>query len=640
MKNQVQRIFAVLFAFALVFTNATATGWAAEVVPLSTQTATTFAQLETHLATAAVTAINITGTLSGGTLNVNRTVTLTGEGTISFNTNAAQLNINSGGHLILDGPTITRSTLNNSSNGVRLAASNSRFTMRSGAVRGHHVGVVQANTDNTGIQITLEGGVIENNREGGLRAGRHTITTMSGTAIIRGNGSAAQALSTGGVLMNGGGTFNMSGGEITNNIGATGNAGGVTIGSTTVPASPGNFTMTGGRITDNRAPQGAAIRVAHNNAQNVSISAAAVFSGNLASQATTIRNDLFDTFTAIRPATVSAGYHAFSGHDIYVTNAPAPPPPVVVTGVVVTPLSAVAERGENVNFSAVVNGTGNPPQAVIWAVSGAVSSDTTISNNGVLTVSANETAASLTVTATSVANSSVSGSATVTVQAPAEPTLIVSSESSRAGRNVNVQIAIENNPGFASMLMRVAFPEDLTLVGYSLTDAYLYPSFTMPYLPSEQNHVFMGWVGRDSNIETNGALINLTFAVATGAALAPHPISITFESANNPGFVDLPTKLTSVPGVLEELNITVINGEISVLPTLLVGDLSGDGRVTSADATLLAQFLVGNISLPNPLVADINCDGQVYVDDLIRLARVLVGMAPTLCPHGGCDRCM
>jgi hypothetical protein len=75
-------------------------------------------------------------------------------------------------------------------------------------------------------------------------------------------------------------------------------------------------------------------------------------------------------------------------------------------------------KGGTQQFSAVVNGTGSPAQTVDWSVEGGVSSGTVISPGGLLTVDAAETAASLTVRATSTVDPAVSGTAAVTVTGP------------------------------------------------------------------------------------------------------------------------------------------------------------------------------------------------------------------------------
>ena len=96
-------------------------------------------------------------------------------------------------------------------------------------------------------------------------------------------------------------------------------------------------------------------------------------------------------------------------------------PPESVTGVSIRPADATVEAGQTVQFSATVSGTGEFSQEVTWSVSGGVSAGTSISADGLLTVAADETATSLTVTATASGGSSIYGTATVTVTPPSTP---------------------------------------------------------------------------------------------------------------------------------------------------------------------------------------------------------------------------
>ena len=92
--------------------------------------------------------------------------------------------------------------------------------------------------------------------------------------------------------------------------------------------------------------------------------------------------------------------------------------PATITGVTVTPTAATVEAGGTQQFTATVRGTGNFREEVTWSVSGNESDDTTI-ENGFLTVAADETAATLTVTATAVVDDTKSDTAMVTVTQPA-----------------------------------------------------------------------------------------------------------------------------------------------------------------------------------------------------------------------------
>jgi len=89
-----------------------------------------------------------------------------------------------------------------------------------------------------------------------------------------------------------------------------------------------------------------------------------------------------------------------------------------VTGVTVSPDQVTVLNGGTQAFTANVTVTGSASTAVNWSVSGALSPDTHITEGGLLTVGADETAQTLTVTATSVFDSAKTGNAAVTVVIP------------------------------------------------------------------------------------------------------------------------------------------------------------------------------------------------------------------------------
>ena len=86
-----------------------------------------------------------------------------------------------------------------------------------------------------------------------------------------------------------------------------------------------------------------------------------------------------------------------------------------VTAIDVSPATAAAVKGSTVNFIATVTATGFVDQSVTWTVTGANKDATVIDAAGNLHIAADETATTLTVTATSVATPAVSDSATVTI---------------------------------------------------------------------------------------------------------------------------------------------------------------------------------------------------------------------------------
>lgn len=98
----------------------------------------------------------------------------------------------------------------------------------------------------------------------------------------------------------------------------------------------------------------------------------------------------------------------FANAVIFVPGAPS------VTSVTVSPSSATVNKGNMLQLNAVVEAENFAPKSVVWSVDSEVS---TVSANGLLTVDADETKGTLTVTATSTFNSEKKGTATITVPA-------------------------------------------------------------------------------------------------------------------------------------------------------------------------------------------------------------------------------
>jgi len=86
-----------------------------------------------------------------------------------------------------------------------------------------------------------------------------------------------------------------------------------------------------------------------------------------------------------------------------------------VTEVKVSPAEVSVQKGTTQQFTATVTATGGASEVVTWTVTGNSLTATTISNNGLLTVAAGETASTITVTATSDFDKTKFGTASVTV---------------------------------------------------------------------------------------------------------------------------------------------------------------------------------------------------------------------------------
>lgn len=99
----------------------------------------------------------------------------------------------------------------------------------------------------------------------------------------------------------------------------------------------------------------------------------------------------------------------FSNAILFTTGA------VGVTSVSVSPKAAQATPGQNVQLTASVVTTGYAPQDVKWSVTGNASAGTTVDCNGLVHIAADESADTVTVTATSCYDNGKSDTATITL---------------------------------------------------------------------------------------------------------------------------------------------------------------------------------------------------------------------------------
>ena len=83
-----------------------------------------------------------------------------------------------------------------------------------------------------------------------------------------------------------------------------------------------------------------------------------------------------------------------------------------VTNVTVTPSTATLSKGASLQLTVTVATTGLASKDVTWTISSQLSS---ITQNGLLTIAPNETAATITVTATSKGDANKKGTATITI---------------------------------------------------------------------------------------------------------------------------------------------------------------------------------------------------------------------------------
>jgi|GEM_PF-1956557 len=210
-----------------------------------------------------------------------------------------------------------------------------------------------------------------------------------------------------------------------------------------------------------------------------------------------------------------------------------------------------------------------------------------------------------------------------------EPTLSVSTEFADQGEQVTVNFRVNNNPGFANMVFRVNYPAGLSVLSYQSHPA-LYMGAQFPGLGLDDpegsgDSRILGWIGGTENFRMdgtdeyiNGTILTVTFQIAQGVPRGTfQEISAVFESYRGP---ELPTNAAEQ----EIPNFVTASGGVHIRQ-LIMGDVNGDGRITSADATLLARWVVGQYVVMDRRAAYFSNNGRIEPLSVILLARRLAG---------------
>ncbi len=116
----------------------------------------------------------------------------------------------------------------------------------------------------------------------------------------------------------------------------------------------------------------------------------------------------------------------------------------------------------------------------------------------------------------------------ISAMAVAAPTIVVDTKTAARGRNVDVNIALQNNPGIISMKLSIEYDTDaLELVARKNGDAFFPLNYSqsldaMPYIAN--------WVDSlNPDNEANGTFLTLTFRVKDDAEEGEYPITVSYN---------------------------------------------------------------------------------------------------------------
>ena len=197
-----------------------------------------------------------------------------------------------------------------------------------------------------------------------------------------------------------------------------------------------------------------------------------------------------------------------------------------------------------------------------------------------------------------------------------DASLTVSETSGAAGKEVSVEIRMENNPGIVNMMLSLHYDPLLTLVKVEdggILGANMHPS------NYQKNPYPLSWVNdtASENFTADGTLATLTFRIADEAEDGSHcAVWLDYDSAN----------MDIVDVNASPVDFRTCSGYVQVISSV-PGDVNMDGSVNTLDRMILARYLAKWDGYEEQIAdwnaADINKDGTVNTLDRMILARYL-----------------
>jgi hypothetical protein len=188
-----------------------------------------------------------------------------------------------------------------------------------------------------------------------------------------------------------------------------------------------------------------------------------------------------------------------------------------------------------------------------------------------------------------------------------------------AGSAVTLMVNLENANGIASYGMDIQISYDkniLTPVDFHrtvLTDTFAFMS-NIGVANGQVN--FSGISGAGAQIRGEGHILDVVFRVAPGAAA---------WTTSTLAFVEV-FLYDVVPSLISVDHTDT--AQFTVAADYILGDLNGDGMVTSADALIAQRIAVGLVvaTALQQAAGDLNGDGQIDSADVILILRRAVGL--------------
>jgi len=192
--------------------------------------------------------------------------------------------------------------------------------------------------------------------------------------------------------------------------------------------------------------------------------------------------------------------------------------------------------------------------------------------------------------------------------------ITVDTKKACAGKNVLVNVVMENNPGIWGMDLAVNYDKTkLTLNSVTNGIVFSDSEWTKGNLSGEKYILSYEAAGFE-NVTENGTVATLEFTVNNDANVNDfYEISVSYKPGD---IIDVD---------FNEPNISIVSGGIQVIKCIF-GDLNDDGLVNKKDSLLMKMYLADNTTVINQEAADVFADGSINKKDSLLLKQFLAGL--------------
>ncbi len=302
-----------------------------------------------------------------------------------------------------------------------------------------------------------------------------------------------------------------------------------------------------------------------------------------------------------------------------------PNPDTAVTGVVISTTEAGLYVGDKLALTATVVPEDATNKNVIWT-----SSDknvATVDENGIVM---GIKAGTVTITVTTedggyTAQCMVKVMETTVIEPIEHATVSLTNAKVRAGNTFEIDVVLEGNTGFANLGVEVGYDDSIM----SLINVVDSPEVGATFTPAQyldRNPFNMDWTA-NSNVDYNGTLATLTFAVDENTPAGVYAITMSYYKGRDGDYIDGEDVNYDETG--RAIYFTYEDGEINVI-RYTPGDINDDGFVDDNDGIAMLRYLAGweledidaNIA---EAALDVDGNGKINNHDGTLLLRYLAG---------------